>query len=83
MKKNYPDSKNDMFATFIEKCQKLTIANGYYALITQPSILFLNYFENLRKKIPCEAIGKYLEEVRENNLDKKYTKEKKLFQKIQ
>ena len=51
MKKNYPDSKNDMFATFIEKCQKLTIANGYYALITQPSILFLNYFENLRKKI--------------------------------
>lgn len=32
------------------------------------------YIENLRKKIPCEAIGKYLEEVRENNLDIIYTK---------
>lgn len=51
IKKYYSDSKNDMFAAFIEKCNKLTKIDGYYALITQPSILFLNYFENLRKKI--------------------------------
>lgn len=32
------------------------------------------YIEDLRKKTSCETIGKYLKEVSENNLDKKYTK---------
>lgn len=51
IKKEYPNSKNDMFATFIERCYQFTLSSGYYALITQPSILFLNYFEKLRENI--------------------------------
>lgn len=51
IKKQYPNSKNDMFATFIERCYQFTSLSSYYALITQPSILFLNYFEKLRENI--------------------------------
>src|SRR5690606_6288708 len=51
VKKNYPNSKSDLFSVFIEKCSKLTQASGYYAMITQPSFLFLSSFEKLRKSI--------------------------------
>ena len=51
LKKNYPDSKTDMFSVFIEVAKHLTKTNGYYAMITQPSILFLSSFEKLREKI--------------------------------
>lgn len=51
IKKAYPNSKNDMFATFIERCYQFSNDSSYYALITQPSILFLNYFEKLREDI--------------------------------
>ena len=50
-KKNYPDSKMDMFAVFIEKCNSLTDRNGFCSMITMPSWLFLSSFENLRKYI--------------------------------
>lgn len=50
-KKNYPDSKSDMFAVFIEKCNSLTDRNGFCSMITMPSWLFLSSFENLRKYI--------------------------------
>lgn len=51
VKDNYNDSKSDSFAVFIEKCRKLSGNNRYYAMITQPSFLFLNSYEKLRKKI--------------------------------
>ncbi len=51
VKDNYNDSKSDFFAVFIEKCRKLSGNNRYYAMITQPSFLFLNSYEKLRKKI--------------------------------
>ena len=51
LKNNYPDSKTDMFSVFIEVARNLTTANGFYAMITQPSILFLSSFEKLREKI--------------------------------
>ena len=50
-KKNYPDSKADLFAIFIEKCSVFSMKNGYQALITQHSWMFLAVYENLRKKI--------------------------------
>ena len=50
-KKNYPDSKSDMFAVFIEKCNSLTDKNRFCSMITMPSWLFLSSFENLRKYI--------------------------------
>ena len=50
-KKNYPNSKMDMFAVFSEKCNSLTDRNGFCSMITMPSWLFLSSFENLRKYI--------------------------------
>lgn len=51
VKKNYPDSKSDLFACFIEKCLDLTKEKGYTAMITMQSWMFLSSFEKLRKKI--------------------------------
>ena len=46
---NYPLSKSDLFAVFIEKCKLFTKKNGMYALITQHSWMFLSAYEQLRK----------------------------------
>ncbi len=50
-KKNYPDSKSDMFAIFIERCDDLTKKNCYTSMITMQSWMFLSSFEALRKNI--------------------------------
>lgn len=54
VKKKYPDSKSDLFAVFIEVCRDFTKANGFQAMITQHSWMFLSSFEKLRKKL-CEV----------------------------
>lgn len=51
VKKQYPDSKSDMFAVFIEKCLDFTIKKGYTSMITMQSWMFLPSFEKLRVKI--------------------------------
>ena len=51
MKKNFPDSKADMFAVFIERCGQMTKKNGYQAMITQHAWMFLSSFEKLRTKL--------------------------------
>ena len=51
VKKNYPDSKSDLFAVFIEKCGLMTKTHGYQAMITQHSWMFLSSFEKLRVKL--------------------------------
>ena len=51
VKKNYPDSKSDLFAVFIEACGKMTRKNGYQAMITQHAWMFLSSFEKLRTKL--------------------------------
>ncbi len=51
VKKNYPDSKADLFAVFIECCSAMTEQNRYQAMITQHSWMFLSSFEKLRKKL--------------------------------
>lgn len=51
VKKNYPDSKADLFAVFIEKCGQMPKKNGYQAMITQHAWMFLLSFEKLRNKI--------------------------------
>lgn len=51
VKKNYPDSKADLFAVFIERCHQMTADNGYQAMITQHSWMFLSSFEKLREKM--------------------------------
>ena len=51
VKKNFPDSKADMFAVFIERCGQMAKKNGYQAMITQHSWMFLSSFEKLRTKL--------------------------------
>lgn len=51
VKNKYPDSKNDLFAVFIESCEKMIRKNGYQAMITQHAWMFLSSYEKLRDKI--------------------------------
>ena len=51
VKKSYPDSKADLFAVFIERCHQMTSVNGFQAMITQHSWMFLSSFEKLREKM--------------------------------
>lgn len=51
VKKNYPDSKSDLFAVFIERCGQLAGKNCYQAIITQQAWMFLSSFEKLRAKL--------------------------------
>lgn len=51
VKRNYPDSKSDLFAVFIERCGGMVKKNGYQAMITQHSWMFLSSYEKLRAKL--------------------------------
>lgn len=51
VKKNYPDSKADLFAVFIEKCGKMLLKNGFQSMVTMHSWMFLSSFENLRQTL--------------------------------
>ncbi|HFD1666237.1 TPA: BREX-1 system adenine-specific DNA-methyltransferase PglX [Enterococcus faecium] len=51
VKKQYPNSKSDLFAVFIEQCDFLASQNGYCGMITQQSWMFLSSFEKLRIKL--------------------------------
>lgn len=51
VKKNYADSKADLFSCFMEKANTMLKNNGYSALVTMQSWMFLSSFEALRKSI--------------------------------
>ena len=51
VKKNYPDSKSDLFAVFIESCGHMVKKNMFQAMITQHAWMFLSSFEKLREKL--------------------------------
>lgn len=51
VKDNYPDSKGDLFACFMERCEQFTKKDGYQAMITQHAWMFLSSFEKLRTKL--------------------------------
>ena len=51
VKDNYPDSKGDLFACFMERCGRFTKQDGYQAMITQHAWMFLSSFEKLRTKL--------------------------------
>lgn len=50
VKKNYPDSKTDFFAIFMEKALTLIKKNSYYGMINMHSWMFLSSYETLRSK---------------------------------
>ena len=51
VQKYYPDSKTDLFAVFIERCHEMNKKNGYQAMITMHSWMFLSSYKKLRKKL--------------------------------
>lgn len=55
MQKKYPDTKSDMYSAFIEKCFKWTTKNGYSAMMTPFTWMFITTHEKLRKLIINEG----------------------------
>jgi hypothetical protein len=51
VKDNYPDSKSDLFAMFMERNLELAVKNGLVAMVTMQSWMFLSSFEKLREKL--------------------------------
>ncbi len=51
VKKYYQDSRFDLFAVFIERCEQFVGKYGYQAMITQHSWMFLSSYEKLRIKV--------------------------------
>ena len=49
LNKEYPESKSDLFAAFIDK--NIEKPNGYKAMITMEGWMFLNSFDKIRTKI--------------------------------
>jgi type II restriction/modification system DNA methylase subunit YeeA len=50
-KDNYPDSKSDLFAMFIEHGFDLTKDAGYNTMVTMQSWMFLSSYENFRNNL--------------------------------
>ena len=55
-KKEYPNSKTDLYSMLMEKAINMVRSNNFIAMITQQSWMFLNYFENLREIYLKECI---------------------------
>lgn len=50
-KKNFPDSKSDLFAMFIERGFGWCKASGFNSMVTMQSWMFLSSFEAMREKL--------------------------------
>ncbi|WP_433675517.1 BREX-1 system adenine-specific DNA-methyltransferase PglX [Microbacterium gorillae] len=51
MKDEYPESKSDLFAGFIQRCTSLAGQQGMVAMITMQSWMFLSSYEKLRASL--------------------------------
>ena len=51
VKKNFPDSKADLFACFIECGNQMAVKHGYNCMVTMQSWMFLSSFEKMREKV--------------------------------
>ena len=56
VRKNYPDSKTDLFAVFIERCGRMLKRNGMQAMITMHSWMFLSSYQQQRSKINAKTL---------------------------
>lgn len=50
-KREWPNSKSDLFATFIERCLLLAQRGGFVGMVTMQSWMFLSSFKTLRQSI--------------------------------
>lgn len=51
VKKNYPDSKSDLFAVCIERGNQMVKLHGFNCMVTMQSWMFLSSFEKMRVNI--------------------------------
>lgn len=51
VKKNYPDSKGDLFAVMMKRGLNFVKTNGFNCMVTMQSWMFLSSFEKFRKSI--------------------------------
>ena len=51
VKDNFPETKTDLFACFIERGNQMTVKHGYNCMVTMQSWMFLSGFEKMREKI--------------------------------
>ena len=51
VKKNYPDSKSDLFSCFIEHGNGMIKCNRFNCMVTMQSWMFLSSFEKMREKV--------------------------------
>lgn len=51
LKKNYPDTKSDLFAVFIEKWNKMVKRNCFNCMVTMQSWMFIPSFKKMRAKL--------------------------------
>ena len=56
VQKNYPNSKADLFAVFMEVLLNRTNSTGYIGMVTMHSWMFLSNFEKLREKLDSHTI---------------------------
>ncbi|MDI3484827.1 MAG: hypothetical protein PWQ50_47 [Methanolobus sp.] len=54
-KDNYPESKSDFFAMFIERGFGLLVERGYNAMVTMQSWMFLSSYEKMRQRLLDEV----------------------------
>ncbi len=48
VKKNFTDSKSDLYAVFIDRCSKMVNKIGFCSMITQHTWMFLSRYEKMR-----------------------------------
>lgn len=51
IKDNYPNSKTDLFAAFLEAGVKMTVKNGFSSMVTMQSWMFLSSYEKMRENM--------------------------------
>ncbi len=51
VKKHFPETKADLYAAFIEACSSFTASNGFFAMITMQSWMFIGSYESFRKRL--------------------------------
>ena len=51
VKENYPNSKSDLFAMFVERGFDMVLPNGFSAMVIMQSWMFLSSYESLRTNL--------------------------------
>ena len=51
VKDNFPETKTDLFACFIDRGNQMTVKHGYNCMVTMQSWMFLSSFEKMREKV--------------------------------